>query len=464
VSIRIVDIPLKQLKPNPDNPRTDVGDVSELAASIRAQGLKQELLVTPAGTDGNGAPLYRIVIGHRRFAAARLAGLEYLPCRVEEMTAREEREVMLVENTQRADLTPVEEADGYQGLLDLGADVSELAGKTGRSESFVRGRLKIASIPKELRGKSERFAQLSLADLDAIAGFSDDPKAQERLLGKAGTNDFGWTLHLLNSEREEKLYDEAAYAYCREHDIEVVELGGRSAWTMRPDGYRFPEAISRSTPFPATYETLAKDHEGKAWLAHGDSGWRASFPMTPEEIENDRRRDEEREARAAQLRERRELISRFAGDSMELRSVWMRKRLTGLKAIALRAGVVRLAFQALIGAHGLTMSEWNPTGVHDTFDAYNMLAPTPLPDKPEGAGDAFWTDEIKRRGMAAGAGFRELLLLLAAHLEARIAWDEQEGVAVANTYYDVLESLGYPVSGAERKALDGGFLPEKQDE
>ena len=78
------------------------------------------MLVTPNGeTDIDGHKQYRVVIGHRRLAAARQAGLSTVPAIVEEMDARREREIMLVENTQRSDLTPVEEADGYQGLLDL---------------------------------------------------------------------------------------------------------------------------------------------------------------------------------------------------------------------------------------------------------------------------------------------------------------------------------------------------------
>ena len=68
MAITIVDIPVSQLMPNPHNPRRDVGDVTELADSIRAQGIKQELLVTPAG-DRDGVPQYRVVIGHRRLAA-----------------------------------------------------------------------------------------------------------------------------------------------------------------------------------------------------------------------------------------------------------------------------------------------------------------------------------------------------------------------------------------------------------
>ena len=141
MSITITDIPVNDLISNPHNPRSGVGDVRELADSIRAQGLQQQLVVTPDHKAG-GRDIYRVVIGHRRLAACRLARLERVPCVIRDMDERTERELMLVENCQRRDLTPMEEADGYQGLLDLGADVGELAGKTDRSESFVRGRLR----------------------------------------------------------------------------------------------------------------------------------------------------------------------------------------------------------------------------------------------------------------------------------------------------------------------------------
>lgn len=118
------------IDPNPANPRRDVGDVGELADSIRAQGIRQNLLVVPA-PEGR----FTLVIGHRRLEAAKLAGLERVPAVVAELDEREQRELMLVENSQRTDLTVVEEADGYQGLLDLGR-----ASRRPRARPVVRCR------------------------------------------------------------------------------------------------------------------------------------------------------------------------------------------------------------------------------------------------------------------------------------------------------------------------------------
>lgn len=113
-------------------------------------------------------------IGHRRLAAAKLAGLERVPAVVAELDEREQRELMLVENSQRTDLTVVEEADGYQGLLDLGSSVEEAARKTGRSVSLVRRRLKVAAIDDDVRSHVGA-AQLSIEDWETIADYEAWP-------------------------------------------------------------------------------------------------------------------------------------------------------------------------------------------------------------------------------------------------------------------------------------------------
>lgn len=163
------------IDPNPANPRRDVGDVGELADSIRAQGIRQNLLVVPA-PEGR----FTLVIGHRRLAAAKLAGLERVPAVVAELDEREQRELMLVENSQRTDLTVVEEADGYQGLLDLGSSVEKAARKTGRSVSLLRRRLKVAAIDDDVRSHVGA-AQLSIEDWETIADYEAWPDLQEGL-------------------------------------------------------------------------------------------------------------------------------------------------------------------------------------------------------------------------------------------------------------------------------------------
>lgn len=118
-----------RLKPNPNNPRKNIGDITALADSIRAHGIQQELVVTPIADSTD----YRVVIGHRRLAASQQAGLAQVPCRIMELSPKDERELMVIENTQRHDLTPIEEADAYQGLLDLGSSIENMAEKQRRA-------------------------------------------------------------------------------------------------------------------------------------------------------------------------------------------------------------------------------------------------------------------------------------------------------------------------------------------
>ena len=146
-------IGIDKLVPHPDNPRGELGDLTELAESIKTSGIMQNLVVVP-----NTEDTYTVIIGHRRTAAARIAGLTELPCVITEMTPTEQVSTMLLENMQRNDLTVYEQAQGMQMLLDLGETQTSIAARTGLSNATVSRRLKIASLDKkrfkeaELRG------------------------------------------------------------------------------------------------------------------------------------------------------------------------------------------------------------------------------------------------------------------------------------------------------------------------
>ena len=128
------ELPIELLRPHPKNPRKDVGDVTELAESIKANGIFQPLTVL----SGDCIDGYTVVIGHRRLAAAKLAGLEKVPCNVAEMTEQEQISTMLLENMQRNDLTVYEQAQGFQMMLDLGETEQSIAEKTGLSKDTIQ--------------------------------------------------------------------------------------------------------------------------------------------------------------------------------------------------------------------------------------------------------------------------------------------------------------------------------------
>ena len=177
-------IPLDQLFPHPDNPRKEIGDVSELAESIKSKGVMQNLTVVPRAEGG-----YTVIIGHRRSAAARLAGLSAVPCAIVEMSEREQVATMLLENMQRVDLTAYEQAAGFQMMMDLGESVESIAEKTGFSKKTVRGRLKMAELDADTFRRVSLERQLSIGDLEKI-GQIEDINERNKLLEACGTNNF----------------------------------------------------------------------------------------------------------------------------------------------------------------------------------------------------------------------------------------------------------------------------------
>lgn len=193
---KIIMLPIGQLEGHPDNPRKDVGDVTELADSIRHSGVMQNLTVVPHEGE------YRVIIGHRRLAAAKLAGLTELPCLVSDMDYKEQCATMLCENMQRVDLTVPEQAHGVQLLLNLGESVDDIAKKTGFSKATIRKREKIAALPAEkLKAADERGA--TLEEYIKCAEI-DDPKERARLIDVAGTRDFDWKFNVAKRNQEVK--------------------------------------------------------------------------------------------------------------------------------------------------------------------------------------------------------------------------------------------------------------------
>jgi ParB family chromosome partitioning protein len=143
-------LPIAFLKPNPRNPRKafDDADLGDLTSSIREKGVVQPILVRPLPGDGDN---YEIIAGERRWRAAQRAGLHDVPVVVHEVTDKEALEIAIVENVQRTDLNPVEEALGYQQLIDQYTySQSDLAGVIGKSRPHIANTLRLLSLPDEV--------------------------------------------------------------------------------------------------------------------------------------------------------------------------------------------------------------------------------------------------------------------------------------------------------------------------
>jgi len=148
VGVRMV--PIESLRPNPDQPRKifDREDLEELAASIRDKGVLQPILVrTQPGEDG----AWQIIAGERRWRAAQLARLTEAPIIIKEMDDVAVFEVAIIENVQRTDLNPLEEADAYRLLMErFGRTQDAVAGVVGKSRSHVANTLRLLQLPEEV--------------------------------------------------------------------------------------------------------------------------------------------------------------------------------------------------------------------------------------------------------------------------------------------------------------------------
>ena len=207
-------IPTDKLHPHPDNPRKVIGDVSELAESIKANGILQNLTVVP--NDDNWDD-FTVIIGHRRLAAAKQAGLTELPCAIVEMTEKEQLSTMLTENMQRSDLTVYEEAKGCQLLLDLGDTVAEVAEKTGFSESKIRRRVKLCELDEE-SFKESQLRQPTLADYERLNQIKNI-EVRNELLKSIGTNNFDNLLYSAVKKQETDEEKEKIEKLCLEHGM-----------------------------------------------------------------------------------------------------------------------------------------------------------------------------------------------------------------------------------------------------
>jgi ParB/RepB/Spo0J family partition protein len=146
----VIAIPVEQLSESPDNPRKLFGDMTDLTASIAKSGVLQPILARPLGSR-NGAA-YEIVFGHRRFRAAKAAGQSMVPVMVRELEDLEALEMQLVENAQREDIHPLEEAEGYRILHEThDCTIDAIAAKVGKSVSSVYARMKLNGLCPEAK-------------------------------------------------------------------------------------------------------------------------------------------------------------------------------------------------------------------------------------------------------------------------------------------------------------------------
>lgn len=220
----IVNIKTSNLYPHPQNPRKNLGELEELADSIRKNGIMQNLTVIPLSALTDEPDLqpepdnisllsdFYVLIGHRRLAAAKLAGVTELPCKIiSKISAKEQVGIMLEENMQRNDLTVYEQAQGFQMMLDLGETEDSIAEKTGFSKITIRRRLNIAKLDQNVLKEKEQQAgfQMTLTDLYELEKV-DDIKVRNKILSEAtDSKNLAFRAHRAIEEAEKKAKEQA---------------------------------------------------------------------------------------------------------------------------------------------------------------------------------------------------------------------------------------------------------------
>jgi len=178
-------IAIEQIDPNPNQPRQVMGDLSELIASIAEKGIVEPLVVRQRGDR------FQIIAGERRYQAAVQAGLTDLPAVVRDVDETEMLEIALIENLQRKDLTPFEEAEAMQGLAaSCGYTHEDLARRLGKSRTSVTESLALTGMPEEIRNLC-RLADISSKSLLLQVVRQDEPTKMaalvENITSRGGT-------------------------------------------------------------------------------------------------------------------------------------------------------------------------------------------------------------------------------------------------------------------------------------
>lgn len=183
VEEQVVNLPIDRIAPSPHNPRRSTGDLTGLKASIAEIGILEPLLVEADGDK------FLLLAGWRRYTAADELGLATVPCIVRATPTDTQRiEIMLIENLQRADLEPLEEAEGYQALIDLGLSQHDIAKKVGCNQSHVSKRLQLLDLPPEVQaavGKKRDAGGITIEEALELTKLNGDSKSQVRILKDA---------------------------------------------------------------------------------------------------------------------------------------------------------------------------------------------------------------------------------------------------------------------------------------
>lgn len=240
-------LPLSEIVPNKDQPRKtfDEAALDELADSIRQHGILQPLLVRPIATGG-----YQLVAGERRWRASKRAGLKEVPVVVKELSDTETMEIAIIENLQREDLNPIEEAEGLQALIDkCGFTQEQVAVSVGKSRPAIANSLRLLKLPPEVRDMAKN-GEISAGHARALLAFDNEAliyeAAQNIVKNKMTVRDIerlakisekNSTVSMKHSKRRDSFYDEVELSLSETLGRRVKVFNGREKGTLEIEFY-----------------------------------------------------------------------------------------------------------------------------------------------------------------------------------------------------------------------------------
>ncbi len=240
-------LPLSEIVPNEDQPRKtfDEAALDELADSIRQHGILQPLLVRPIATGG-----YQLVAGERRWRASKRAGLKEVPVVVKELSDTETMEIAIIENLQREDLNPIEEAEGLQALIDkCGFTQEQVAVSVGKSRPAIANSLRLLKLPLEVRDMAKN-GEISAGHARALLAFDNEAliyeAAQNIVKNKMTVRDIerlakisekNSTVSVKHSKRRDSFYDEVELSLSETLGRRVKVFNGREKGTLEIEFY-----------------------------------------------------------------------------------------------------------------------------------------------------------------------------------------------------------------------------------
>jgi len=241
---------LDRIETNREQPRTAIGDLTDLAASIRRHGVLEPLLVRKIA----GSPKYQLIAGERRFHAAVEAGLVEVPCIEMPVSDREALELALIENLQRKDLTPFEEAEGYRALAEKYEYTHEdIAGAVGKSRTTITEALRLLDIPPAIRDLC-RHADITARSLLLLVARAESIADMERLVQEIAENRIDRESARYLSRQSREGADADAPASPPEQATDDLDSGRER---FRPRRYRF-----RATPNAPVHLSLSVRRPG----------------------------------------------------------------------------------------------------------------------------------------------------------------------------------------------------------